>query len=253
MAWRASTIEIASAPTAGAERSRPSPHGPASQHVLGVDRQQRGDAAEQHGEQVERDRAEHDRMAADVAEAREQRLERDRLALARSRGMIVHAADQHARQHEHGGAGRRRPLAGPKRVEQSAERRPADDGGLLRGRRGRDRARQQRRRHDAGHQRVHGRRLERARRAADRNRMANIASRLSQPCAVPSGKRQRGQRLDHLAGAGDDAAVEEVGDLAGDDRARHAPERTAPGRPGRDRAARWSVRRSASRPPPPAS
>ena len=45
------------------------------EHVLGVDRQERRDAAEQHGEQVERDRAEHHLVVTDVAEAGEHRLD----------------------------------------------------------------------------------------------------------------------------------------------------------------------------------
>ena len=39
-----------SAPTAGAARRNPSPHGPGSEDVLRVHRQQRGRAAEQHRE-----------------------------------------------------------------------------------------------------------------------------------------------------------------------------------------------------------
>ena len=66
---------ISSAPTAGAARSTPSPAGPGVQDVAGIDRQQRRGAAEQHGEQVERDRAEDRRIVADEADAGEQ-LER---------------------------------------------------------------------------------------------------------------------------------------------------------------------------------
>ena len=145
------------------------------QHVLGVDRQQRGDAAEQHGEQVERDRAEHHLVVADVAKAREHRLDRDRLLLRR-RALQPDQADQDARQHEHRRAGQI-DRARAEHIEQAADRRPADDGGLARGRRRRDRALQQVRRHDPGHQRVHGRRLEGARRAADeQDRQHHVAA-----------------------------------------------------------------------------
>ena len=49
---RVSMTVTSSAPIAGAARSMPSPDGPGVEHVLGEDRQQRGCAAEEHGEQV---------------------------------------------------------------------------------------------------------------------------------------------------------------------------------------------------------
>ena len=48
---------------------------PGVQHRLGEHRQQRDRAAEQHGEQVEQDRAQQDRRVADEADAAEQRLQ----------------------------------------------------------------------------------------------------------------------------------------------------------------------------------
>jgi hypothetical protein len=54
MGQRVSAMDITSAPTAGAARSRPRPDRPDVQHVLGEHRQQRGGAAQQHREQVQR-------------------------------------------------------------------------------------------------------------------------------------------------------------------------------------------------------
>ena len=67
-AWRnggrqAITALIATAPIAGAARSRPSPEGPTWRMSSGEHRQQRSRTAEQHGEEVERDRAEDHRFA----------------------------------------------------------------------------------------------------------------------------------------------------------------------------------------------
>ena len=61
---------------------------PELQNVARIDRQQRHGAGQQHGEKVERDRAEHDLLAPDVAEAGKQRVERrlvGRAALRRLR------------------------------------------------------------------------------------------------------------------------------------------------------------------------
>ena len=63
--------DVTSAPTAGAERRSPSPRGPGAQDVAGVDGQERGGAAQQHREQVERHRAEQHGPAPDEGDARE--------------------------------------------------------------------------------------------------------------------------------------------------------------------------------------
>ena len=52
--------------------------------LVGEDRQQRGGAAEQHREQIERDDAEHDRIAPDVGNAGEERREADGRARRRA-------------------------------------------------------------------------------------------------------------------------------------------------------------------------
>ena len=59
---------MVSAPAPGAARSQPSPAGTDLENVLREDRQQRDGAAEEHGEQVERDRGEEQRVVADEAE-----------------------------------------------------------------------------------------------------------------------------------------------------------------------------------------
>jgi hypothetical protein len=65
----------------------PSPERAGHQDVTRVDRQQRGDTAEQHGEQIERDGAENGRVAADEADAGEQIVGRRPLRI-RGRGRL---------------------------------------------------------------------------------------------------------------------------------------------------------------------
>ena len=62
-------MAVSVAPTAGAARSGPKPVGADLQDVARIERQHRRHAAEQHREQVERDRAEHQPVAADIGEA----------------------------------------------------------------------------------------------------------------------------------------------------------------------------------------
>ena len=59
------------APTPGAARMHSEAHGADVQDLVRVRRQQRDDAAEQHGEQIERDRAEHRLLLPDEHEAAE--------------------------------------------------------------------------------------------------------------------------------------------------------------------------------------
>ena len=185
----------------------------AGEHRRGRDR-----VAEQHGEEVERDRAQQDRAVANVAEAGKQGLQGDRPAFFVA-PCDADEADQHARRNEDRGAGRVDP-GGTEHVEKPAERRSADHGGLLRARRGGDRARQEPRRHDAGQQRVDGRHLERAGRAGrEQNRKHGVAA--ERTARGTDGQRERRQRLAHLAGGDDEAAIEQIGDLADDDREAH--------------------------------
>ena len=55
----ASTMAMVAAPMAGAQRKRPRPQGSGFQNVARIHRQQRHRAAEQHGEEVQRNRAQH--------------------------------------------------------------------------------------------------------------------------------------------------------------------------------------------------
>ena len=86
----------------------------------------------------------------------------------------------------------------PERIQQAADRRAADDGGLLRGGGGGNGARQQRHRHDAGQDRVHGRNLEGARRSRQEQ---DGEHRLATEPALRRAdrKRERRQRLAGLA------------------------------------------------------
>src|SRR5580692_4408892 len=118
MAWRARNTDMLSAPTAGAE------------NIAGIDRQQRGDAAQQHGKQVERDGAEQNRIVADIGNAGEQCRDADRLSL---RGAVpaLNEADEDASGDENR---RAQPVdhRRPEDIEEAAQRRAADDRGLLR-------------------------------------------------------------------------------------------------------------------------
>ena len=67
------------------------PGRPDVQDVLGVDRQERRRAAQQHGEQIERDGAEDHGVSANVVEPGEQRFQTGRFALAR-RGAAARCA-----------------------------------------------------------------------------------------------------------------------------------------------------------------
>ena len=69
-------MAVSVAPTAGAARSGPRPSRADMEDVAGIDRQHRGRAAEQDGEQVERDGAEHEAVAADIGEAVDHLLQR---------------------------------------------------------------------------------------------------------------------------------------------------------------------------------
>ena len=100
------------------------------EHVAREHRQQRVDAAENDREQIERDDAEDDRVVPDVAEAGEQHGEADRLARGRV-ALDLHDADQHARR-EIERAAQRIDQDRAHRVEQSADRRPADHRDLRR-------------------------------------------------------------------------------------------------------------------------
>jgi hypothetical protein len=200
-----------SAPTAGAERNRPSPPRTGAENIAGIDRQQRGDAAQQHGKQVERDGAEQNRIVADIGKAGEQCRDADRLSLFGA-VLALNEADEDASGDENR---RAQPVdhRRPEHIEKAAERRAADDRGLLRGCGSGDGARQKRARHDPRYDRMQGRRLEGARGSGDQDQRQD--RRAIEP-ALQGAEREQGgtNRLDHLAGARNGAAVEMIGGLA---------------------------------------
>ena len=101
------------------------------QDVLGVDRQQRGDAAQQHRDHVERDRAQHRLPAANERQPREYRLAASQVR-AGAAALVANAAGQQRGCDEHRGAG----AVGPRRsgdVDEAPDGR-ADDDRRLRGR-----------------------------------------------------------------------------------------------------------------------
>ena len=121
---------IVNAPTPGAARSQPSPAGPTREDVLREDRQQRDRAAEEHGEQVERDGRQEERVVADEAEAgkhvvRAVRRAGRRRATHRQRAQHQHEHDLPDRGGGEGPRGRSR-----RGDQESAHRRAADRGEL---------------------------------------------------------------------------------------------------------------------------
>jgi hypothetical protein len=126
---RASHSDISSAPTAGPNAAGPGPRA-GQQDVLGEHRQQRGGAAQQHGEQVQRDRPEDVRAAADEADAGQQRIQGG-LAFVQRRlagGQVEHQQAGDEVQHH----GRAIDPDAAEGVEQAAEGRGDDGRRLLR-------------------------------------------------------------------------------------------------------------------------
>src|SRR5580700_11191858 len=84
------------APSAGALRSTPSPNGPTCRMSRALDREQRSRAAEQHCEQIQRERAEDQRLAPDVRDSRGNPLEHRRIGLS----LVAHAAALDSDKHD---------------------------------------------------------------------------------------------------------------------------------------------------------
>ncbi|MNM97350.1 hypothetical protein D3C81_1098530 [compost metagenome] len=183
------------------------------QDVARVDRQQCHRAAQQHREQVQRDRTQQHRPAADIGKAGEHRTHADRRGQP-LRGLAQRdAADQHRGDDEQRRA-QRIHHAGTRHVGKAADGRADDDRGLAGGAGQRHRARQLARRHHAGQQCLQRGVLERARGADQRDEHKDV---MAVDPAGEAGHRHAGrqQRLDRLAGAHDAAPVEAVGDVAG--------------------------------------
>ena len=158
----ASTSDITTAPAAGAARSRPRPCGPTCRISSAKTGKQRRGAAEQHREQVERQRAEHHRLTPDEPDAadRDSRAPILRSGARAGGAWRMRAIATQCREHQrHVHDVRRRRVAEP--VDQPAERR-TEDGGELPGRAApRDGVGIQRPRHELGAERRAGR-LEKA-------------------------------------------------------------------------------------------
>src|SRR5262249_6933542 len=127
-------------------------------NIAGEDRQERDGSTEQHREQIEHDRSQHDRITADERDSGEQALRSDGLPRRRERRGAKQKEESAADEEQR--AAQRVNEDGAHRVEQAAARGPADHADLARGRRGGDGARQQRRGDERGKERRNGRRLE---------------------------------------------------------------------------------------------
>ena len=181
--------------------------------VAGVDRQHRGGAAEQDGEQVEADRAEHDLVVADIGQALDHRAQRTRGGgiAARDRPDQQHAAERDGVEECRGFVGQ----AGRDRVSRAAEQRPDDRARLPGDGVHRDRARQHRRRHDVGRD---GGQSGTGEGAADAEQHRDGEQRHERHGIEPDQCRKRGG-AEHLHGdehPHDPAPVQPVGDIAGD-------------------------------------
>ena len=183
------------------------------EYVAREHRQQCVDAAEDDGEQVERDGAENDRIVPDIGEAGEQHGEADRLARGRV-ALDLHVADQNARC-EVERAAQRIDQDWADRVKQSARGRSADHRDLRGGCAGGRGARQQRQRHDPRQQRRQRGLLEGARRTRHEH---DSQQRFARQPAAPGADRQRGggECRYGLADADNQPPVVAVGDMAGD-------------------------------------
>jgi hypothetical protein len=186
--------------------------------------EQRDRPAEQHGEQVERDRAEDHRRRADEADAPEQPVEPRRLGARALAALRMRDPQHHERrgdeQHDAGGVHR----LGPDREEQAADRRPADRRRLPRNRPERDRTAEQLGRHDLRRQRATRRIPQRGDRAGERRERDE----LPELVRAPDGHDQKERDADRVGEADDRDerdARQPVGELPGREREeRHGEE-----------------------------
>jgi hypothetical protein len=186
--------------------------------VAREDRQQRGRAAEQHGEEIERNRAQDRRMRADERDAREQRAQRRRLQRDGRTVQPDRAVEERRQQPARGH--RRVGHAGRDRVAEAAQRRPADRRDLEGAGGERRRALQRAIRRDTGQERGRGRTLERDHGAEHRDRREDL--RHGQPSAEAApGEEGSGQRFGALADLHHAAAVVAVRRVPRDEGERH--------------------------------
>ena len=216
-AWSRSGIEgqvEADDNAADARRGAQQPKTPRTdrQDVARIDRHERHGSAEQHGEEVERDRAEHDLFLPDVAEAGDElgpagRPRRD--PLAGRRNHRDEPDTQHRNEQRDAVCRSRRDL-----VEQAAGKRPGDGGGARDRRDEGEGVADGIRRHEIRDDRLLHRIDEAARRAEDHEREKDGPDHLD----VDPGKDQEqpgAERVHDKRQRHDEAAVVAVGDGAG--------------------------------------
>lgn len=187
--------------------------GPGLQNVLGIDRQQRGGAAEQDREQVERDRAEDRGIAADEVQAGKQPV--DAFVLGRGGTFDPDQAAEAARdqrQHCH----QRERRAWREGISEPADGRAADGRDLPGAGRKRSRPLQHAVRRDGWQQRGRSGAFEGAAKPEHAENDEDLG-RAQRPHQQPHGKIASGEPLRQLAELDDAAAVVAVGRVAGDE------------------------------------
>ena len=186
--------------------------GPDLQDVARKHGQQRVDAAEQHREEIERDRAEHDRLRHQVAQPGEGARERRASGLLRRHDARADREHGERRGERHdeacaegdGGAGE---------IDEAAERRAGDDRDLLRGGAPGDRLRELLARHEERRERLRRRAGERARGAGEHQRAVERPRRAG--LHRHQNEQQGGShRLDEVRGEEHEAPVGAVGEIA---------------------------------------
>ena len=181
--------------------------------VARVDRQQRRDAAEQHGKEIERDGAKDGRMFADEADAGEEIGRGCRILLHGRLRDADRAGEQRGQQPEQDHDRVSEP--GRDRISEPAQRGSGDGCDLRRAARQGGRALQRTLRRDQRQQRCRCRTFERARRAEDRSGDENLRHR--QPARIGAeSEKKRGQRLGQLTELHDALALVTVGGVSGD-------------------------------------
>jgi len=200
-------------PDTGCRPQKAEPERAKRQDVPREDRHQRHRAAEQDGEEIQRDRTEHHLFAEDEAEAGEDRVPGDRLGRAALLG-LCHHEDENGRGDEEGEGDRiGKRCADP--VKKAARHRTDDRRGLPGRGVPRDGIAQIRGRHEIGRQRLHGRGVEGAlntehhQNGEDDQRIEGIEHRQKQHRAAAQGADDHADRHDR-------PAIVAIGDRAGD-------------------------------------
>jgi hypothetical protein len=187
------------------------------QDVLREDRQERRRAAEEHGDEVEADRAENHRVGADEGQPGDERRPARPLAAPLRRPRHDQRREQRRRR-ERGSDGREDD-GRSEEIEHAAERRAGDRRGLVDGGVPGDGVAEILARHEQRQERLLGRQAEGARRAGERDeavdRQGRVGARRREEHEPGGRERRRGMGDEH-----DQAAVESVRDVAGDEHER---------------------------------